>query len=386
MHRRRHRTERLDVPATIRELYPNARIRRRLRVLERDELHGDDREVRGLRRVLRAILFLGFAIPMWLATNGEGAGDESQAARASGAVTRWLFRVKPIRPLWDRWARARGGIAADSLPEHPTIAEDRIDRSGGSMPTYYLQVGPRRVRVHLAAVAVGSELATHHGAYVALVQLPAAVAQRFPGSSFVHRSGRALTDSTARRGRPLALESTALHDGAQLVVVGGDELDWRRLMDPALMDLVTAGIHVEWIQQGDVLLLHTPAPMQSIAQPEAHRLDALCVAAAAIERRFATIAGDGRALPVAVPEREHVQVAAMGSRHLKRERARDLAMSIEEQLLELGRYTTPEEVARVRAGLDSGQFRADWLDDLLHHRRAAFWGAGGGDLRHSDAA
>ncbi len=139
------------------------------------------------------------------------------------------------------------------------------------------------------------------------------------------------------------------------------------------MDLVTAGIHVEWIQHGDALLLHTPAPMQSIAQPEAHRLDALCVAAAAIERRFATIAGHGRALPVAVPEREYVQIAAMGSRHLKRERARDLAMSIEEQLEELGRYTTPDEVAHVRAKLELGELRADWLHDLRHHRREAFW-------------
>ncbi len=202
------------MPATIRELYPNARVRGRLRVLERDELHGDDREVRGLRRVLRAFFFLLFFIPMWVATEGDGAGDEAWAARASGEVTRRLFRVRPIRPLWDRWARARGGTAAESLPEHPMIADDRIDRSGGPMPTYHLHVGPRRVRVHLAAVAVGSELASHHGAYVALVQLPAAVAPRFPGSSFVHRSGRALTDSTERRGRPLALESTALHDGA----------------------------------------------------------------------------------------------------------------------------------------------------------------------------
>jgi hypothetical protein len=59
--------------------------------------------------------------------------------------------------------------------------------------------------------------------------------------------------------------------------------------------------------------------------------------------------------------------------HLARERARDLSMSIEAQSAELARYTSTDEVAHVRAELELDELRADWLHDLRHHRREAFW-------------
>jgi hypothetical protein len=63
---------------------------------------------------------------------------------------------------------------------------------------------------------------------------------------------------------------------------------------------------------------------------------------------------------------------------LGRARRRDLALGPEELFAELARYTSATEVASVRAAVDAGRFPLSSLDDLVHHRRAAFWAADGG--------
>ena len=90
--------------------------------------------------------------------------------------------------------------------------------------------------------------------------------------------------------------------------------------------------------------------------------------------------GAGRAVAPAVSVvhselQQHAQErrAATASRHVARERARDLQMAPQELLAELARYVDADELALVQARLDSGQLPLEWLDDLVHHRRAAFW-------------
>ncbi len=293
----------------------------------------------------------------------------------SHRIIRRLFRVRPSWALWDHWALVRGGVRAQALPDDPVLASGRLDRRAGMAPSYLLVAGQRNIDLHVASMTVHSEGATHHGAYVALVTLPEAVAARFPASSFVRRAGTGLLGVEHAVGDRLDLESIRMYEDARLHVSGGSELDWRAFMDPALVDLLAEGIHGEWVQRGRRLLLHSPAPMDSVRRPEPARLDALAVAAVAIERRFAKVAGDGFAVPAVASSLRSARRSEARGRHLSRERARDLSMNIEEQFAELGRYTSAEEVELVRRRIDAGQFRVDHLDDLIHHRRAAFWGA-----------
>ena len=364
---------RADIPRRIRDLYPRARVRARLHVIQPGEVVHDDRLFRYLRRAMRLTLFLIFVAPMLLATrvnaNAIAWGDE-----VSRRLTASAFRVRPYWLRWEGWARARGGRRTAELPPSQLLDDDHVELPSGGVPSYRLLVGRRHVPMHVASLSVRDDMATHHGAYVAHVQLPDEVADRFPASSLVRRRSLGLADKAPWAGHLLELESIRLVDDARLLVTGGDELDWRALMDPALIDLLAEGIHVEWVQRGTSLLLHSPATMTAVRQPEAARLDALAVAAAAIERRMATIAGDGRAVEPAVPPYDQRVHRAMSKRHLHRARQADLAMTIDEQFEELAKYTSADEVERVRAAIDAGTFRVDHLDDLIHHRRASMWG------------
>lgn len=342
-------------------------------VLEPGHVVDDDRPLRLARRAVRALLFLLITLPlMALTKSGRSVHVGSSASRVATAA---LFRVSPAWTRWNQWARARGWVRAEGPPVDPLLDERRVVMSRDATPSYRTVVGARSVPVHAASVELCGDAATHHGAYVMQVALPPEVAARFPGSSLVRRSGLGLLDSDDRGGRRLELESIRLNDDAVLRTDGGDALDWRALLDAALVDLLADGIHVEWVQRGATLLLHSPAPVGSFHVPEPARMDALAVAAVAIEHRMATIAGDGRPVAPARADWLAERAGARRQRHLRSSRRRDLAMSIEEQFAELERYTTAEEVLRVRAAIDAGRFRVDQLDDLIHHRRAAFWGA-----------
>jgi hypothetical protein len=69
MHPRRHRPERLDVPRTVRELYPLARTRARIDVISPGEVQLDDRPTRRWRRGLFSLLTLVIALPLALVSD-----------------------------------------------------------------------------------------------------------------------------------------------------------------------------------------------------------------------------------------------------------------------------------------------------------------------------
>ena len=132
--------------------------------------------------------------------------------------------------------------------------------------------------------------------------------------------------------------------------------------------LLADGIDVEWYQQGEALVLLLPT-RTDVREVDPVRMDTLVVAAVALERRVATIAGNGRALPPATAATHGSGRSGTRDRaraHLARERSNDLALDPESLFAELARFTSAAEVAAVRARVDAGQFPLEWLDDLVH--------------------
>ncbi|MCW2922786.1 MAG: hypothetical protein JWM98_190 [Thermoleophilia bacterium] len=372
---------RRDLPRTIRGLYPNARTRARLRVVS------PDREVLRVwerllvlwqpSRILVAASLGAGALAGSLLGGGEwtmrlaGAG----LATCTGAVASRIFGRLLRSGRWRAWARQRGAI----LDELPQVELPRGWTFGRHAAAWHVTLGDRRrINVHLvAAPDVGRN---GRRLYAVVLQLPPGAGEVFPASSFQRRHRETRVDELLASGTLLELESERLVREGELLVRGGDAVDWRQLFDPALVDLLASGIDVEWVQEGEVLVLTLPVRERALSTPDAARLDTLAVAAVAFERRIASILGDGRAVePAVVPRPGSSTRAAREQRYLTRERARDLALDPEALFLELSRYTTATEVAQVRARVDAGEFPLEYLDDLVHHRRAAFWGTGTAD-------
>ncbi len=221
------------------------------------------------------------------------------------------------------------------------------------------------------------------GPFVA-VPLPDEVTSLLPQSRFTRRSRRIDERSHLPRvpgDSRLRLESIQLDDAGELQLVGGDELAWRMAFGPELVAALAWDIDVEWTHADGWLVMHIRGRLDERVDPDVDvgLLDTLCAGAVLIELalRDAASSSLGRPIAPAQPDawRSGIDVAA----RLRSERVRDLTLGIEEQLEELGRYVDAEELELVRARLATGELPAQWLDDLLHHRREAHW-------RRSDAA
>jgi hypothetical protein len=225
----------------------------------------------------------------------------------------------------------------------------------------------RRVRACFVAVNLGPD-----------------VAAEYPGSRMV-RVVRSLHAPAAEgeepRERELVFEATELHETACVWVAGGDDLEWRALFDTTLVAALSYDLDIEFQQHGSTLVVATQARDWWRRSARAGRMDTLCAAARLLAHRFEqqtqlAIAGHRADEAHQAGARRQQRVGT----YLDRERARDLELDPDALFEELGRYTSAEEVADVRAKVDAGEFPLEWLDDLVYHRRAAFWAA------HPDAA
>ncbi|MCW2927681.1 MAG: hypothetical protein JWM86_1649 [Thermoleophilia bacterium] len=374
-------TDRRDVPATFRELYPLARANGRVHVRP-------PRRSNVTRRTVYLALIAAFAVVVGGALLAALVLPEDVLGHAAliamvlavvspciGLVAYLLRRTHHV----DAWAARRGLIASSARPtDLPGYLQGAMSHEQRSPMAWHAVVGQRRLPVRLAAIRFGgSEDEPVRAAYVAEVRLPPGTAARFPASRLERRARVTPIDWSPAAGQALRLESGRLARECSLVVRDGLELDWRQLFDPALVSLLDEAIDVEWCQVGEELLLLHPVRMSDLGQVDPEVIDTICVAAVAIERRIATMLGAGRAVPPASPRPDSPALLAPGNRsrrYVANARARDLLLGPEQLLGELARYTTAAEVTRVRAAIEAGSFPLSSLDDLVHHRRAAFWG------------
>lgn len=325
----------------------------------------------------------------------------SLAALAIGGLLSWAYRPRGRRrrPIAE-WARAVGFTAAPvTMVDEVQVPELRRVWEASTRSGHLLHgvLGPDRIPAVAGGVHVmgrdsdGDPVVVHSTGPFVAVPLPADVAALLPSSRFVRRTRRADERALLRRlrgGRAMRLESIHLEEAGDLQVSGGDELTWHMAFDPPTVAALAWDLDVEWTHAAGWLVVRIHGRAKEIVDPrvDVRLLDTLCAGAVLLERRFRAAASStlGRRIapaslpasfagPAGAPSGARVRDAAA---HLRRERQRDLALSIEEQLVELGRFTSDEEVERVRAALADGSFRVDHLDDLVHHRRARFWGVG----------
>jgi hypothetical protein len=361
--RSRRRSERLDVPTDLRALYPLARARSRARITLTGS-GGTRREAVG-RWLLELAMLLGLLVTTSIASLAFGVAPRTftfPLLVAVGLGIAWSRWPRGDARAWREWARWRG---------IRVVEEGRFSR------TYEAAVGPRKVRVQIEVrteqtPSVDSD-SEQRWTYRCRVALPHGTAAALPASSLTRRGTGVALDGQVRDGRRLRFESSQLDRDARCTVAGGDDLDWYRLLDPALLDLLAQLPGIGWVQQGSDLLVGTEVRRRDLERPAEALLDSMCVLVVALEQRVARIVGGGR--PAAVASAGLAGAQSGSDRYLRQMRARDLAMTIEEQFAELARYTSAEEVERVRAAIDAGTFRVDQLDDLIHHRRARMWQA-----------
>lgn len=388
-----------------RVLFPAGRRRGLLRPCAPDDGGWARRITRDLLLALGSILSVGGMAVLWIAVEVH-SGDTSVplvawigslAALALGGLVSFAYRPRGRRhrPITE-WARGAGFTAAPiATLDEVVVPELRRVQEASTRSGHLLQglLGPDRVPAIAGGVHVMGRdsdgdpvVVASTGPFVA-VPLPDDVAALLPSSRFVRRSRRADERVLLRRlrgGRGMRLESIRLDEAGDLQVSGGDELTWRMAFDPPAVAALSWDLDVEWTHEAGWLVVRIHGRAKEIVDPlvDVRLLDTLCAGAVLLERRFRAAASStlGRRIPPApVPpllaasySRARAHKAAV---HLRRERRRDLALSIDEQLVELGRFTSVGEVERVRAALDDGSFRVDHLDDLIHHRRARFWGA-----------
>jgi hypothetical protein len=198
-------------------------------------------------------------------------------------------------------------------------------------------------------------------------------ASEFAGSSFIARS-RYYGSMRDTGGERLALESQELHDKFSIHVQGGDPLAWRQVFDPTLVQYLSTLHSVEWNHSGGEILLRATLNTRFDRVINVVELDQMAALAAAFEARIALVAGGGAYLPAmeVVPRRSMFKRHHLTNdeRVVATMRHRDLQRSPEELFAELALLTSAAEVEEVRAKGDSGEFPIDWLDDLVHHRRA----------------
>lgn len=320
------------------------------------------------------------------------------------AANGWRLGDGP-RIRWDDWARDRGlertSVEAIARFDVPMLSCTRVGRQTGirgwrnrlpglpftrCMATRHVFVGDlgepgeRVVAGAMRWVRTPSDdewARTIRGCFAA-VELPEEVEEAFPASRLV-RLVRSLRSPAGEAelswsARDLSFESTDLHETARIEVTGGDDIGWRRLFDTTLVAALAHDLDVEFQQRGRWLVVVAPARDWWRPSARSARMDTLCAAARMLERRFTQ-----EAITMSIANRHKAAAdratrhATRVDRHVSRERARDLEMGPEQLFAELARFTSAEEVESVRAKVDSGEFPLDWLDDLVHHRRAAFW-------------
>lgn len=387
-----------------RVLFPAGRRRGLLQPYAPDDGAWARRMTRDLLLALGSILSLGGMLVLWVVLEVLDNGVVvplvvwigSLAALALGGLLSYSYRPRGRRPRpIAEWARGAGFTSAPiATLDQVDVPELRRVREASTRSGHLLQglLGPDRIPaiaggVHVMGLDSDGDpvVVASTGPFVA-VPLPDDVAALLPSSRFVRRTRRADERVLLRRlrgGRGMRLESIRLDEAGDLQVCGGDELTWRMAFDPPAVAALSWDLDVEWTHEAGWLVVRIHGRAKEIVDPhvDVRLLDTLCVGAVLLEQRFRAAASStlGRRIPPApVP----ASLAASYSRararraeaHLRRERRRDLAMSIDEQLVELGRFTSAAEVERVRAALDDGSFRAEHLDDLIHHRRARFWG------------
>lgn len=290
---------------TIEDLFPEAPSHRAREVLE---LHEPPRfgqlNARLYHRVLRGASWLLF--PLWasLFVVPDGPASERLAvtcfvAWAFVRIGRRVLRFDVARRVgrrsrrisWSGYARDRGLDWVAGAPGHQILSDMR--EPGTSFP-WSPGVATGRLAPH-HRVSVGaarwltmqkySPFRSHRMLFVA-VRLPPEVAQVFPATSVSH-FGRFVgnVDLDLDDGRELRLESTTVERTHCIKVEGADpdDLRWRALFDPVLLDAIQTR-DVEWHQRGGLLLLVTGS--LRIGTVPVQTIDTLCDHASFIASRF----------------------------------------------------------------------------------------------------
>ena len=226
------------------------------------------------------------------------------------------------RTAWAEWARSRRFILAE-------IAPSRRGRRAFGSPALWVRPSRSYTPVYTAVLDGGVRVsitnAYVHGPWgvarnrwlgnlAAVIDLPAGAAERFPASALDRyvRGRRPWRGRATARLRALHLESSDFEDACELrVAADSDELEWWRLLDPAMLDGLAREWAVSWQQHGRTLVVYVPAPVGTL---DSRQLDAVCAAAVGIGSRFAA-AG-------ALPAPTSAEVAVVRERQGQRYRRR----------------------------------------------------------------
>jgi hypothetical protein len=257
------------------------------------------------------------------------------AGIAGLAWATWQLRARGERDAttWETWAASRRVVPAVATPldgtppgrRHVWIGSERlcIRRSRRYTQLYAARLGGGIPVTLCSAYLYGISGLTRNrgfGHFAALIELPAATAERFPASTldrFVR--GRRPWRGRGARLKALHLESRDFDDAADLRVdAGSDELDWYRLLDPPMLSSLASEWAVSWQQVGRTLVVYVPTPPGRL---DARQLDALCAAAVGIGRRFIDVAELGDPSDADVEQLR----TRMRARHVRRYRLRTVA-------------------------------------------------------------